>query len=349
MVKKYISISFIVCLCLCTFTVASARADDEVLEVGKPAPTIEIEKYLKGEAPSLNKDVGCVLVVFFNYASVVTTLDKLYRRLNMVDLDIVAISKEKPENVEKFFAQTTNKYKDFLNSLSITLGLDESESAWRKWIEGSKKKLENGSLGFIVSRGKIVWIGSISEITFESIVRKAVLGKYDPALQKQVQPMLDAARKSVQVGNMQEAYKHFDEAIDLDPPFFSDIVLERYKTMLKNESDPAQAAEWIQKIAKKNSNVNLRNEIVTAIVKDPQIQKRDLESALIIADSMIAKSATMGLQSKAMIYAAQKDWPQAIDLQTDAWMGATIAEKPMAKQRLEEYRAASKRTPVKSP
>ena len=46
MVKKYISISFIVCLCLCTFTVASTRADDEVLEVGKPAPTIEIEKYL---------------------------------------------------------------------------------------------------------------------------------------------------------------------------------------------------------------------------------------------------------------------------------------------------------------
>lgn len=86
-----------------------------------------------------------------------------------------------------------------------------------------------------------------------------------------------------------------------------------------------------------------------AIVNDPQIQNRDLESALMIAESMVAKSATMGLQSKAMIYAAQKKWPQAIDLQTDAWMGATIADKPMAKQRLEEYRAASKREPAKKP
>ena len=175
------------------------------------------------------------------------------------------------------------------------------------------------------------------------------MGKYDPQLIKKAQPMLDAARKSLQVRNMQEAYKHFDEVIELDPAFFVDIVLERYKVSLKNESDPKVVSEWIQLTAKKCGSVTAQSEIVGAIVNDPEIQKRDLESALIIADSMISKSATLGLQSKAMIYAAKKDWTQAIDVQTDAWMGASIVDKPMAKQRLEEYREASKRTPVKSP
>lgn len=102
MVKKYIPISFIVCQFILSFVISSARADDEVLDVGKPVPALEIAKYLKGEEPSLNKDTGCVLVVFFNKASVVLSLDKLYKRLNLMDLDIVAIVKEKPENVERF-------------------------------------------------------------------------------------------------------------------------------------------------------------------------------------------------------------------------------------------------------
>ena len=121
-----------------------------------------------------------------------------------------------------------------------------------------------------------------------------------------------------------------------------------YKATLKNETDPKIAAEWIQKAAKKSGTVAAQYEIVSAIVLDPEIEKRDLESALLIADSLAGKNPTIGLQAKAMVFAAKKDWPQAIDLQTDAWMGATIAEKPMAKQRLEEYREASKRAPVKS-
>ena len=135
----------------------------------------------------------------------------------------------------------------------------------------------------------------------------------------------------------------------LDPAFFSDIVLERYKATLKNETDEKVASEWILKLVKKGGGIYVQNEIVMAIVKDPEIQKRDFESALVIADSMVGKNPTIGLQAKALVCAAQKDWPQAIDLQTDAWMGAEMADKPMAKQRLEEYRAAAKIQSGKKP
>ena len=175
------------------------------------------------------------------------------------------------------------------------------------------------------------------------------MGKYDPQLQKKAQPLLDAARKSLKVRNVQEAYKHFDQVCEMDPVFFVDIIVERYKATLKNETDPKIAAEWIQKSAKKSGTVAAQYEIVSAIVLDPEIEKRDLESALLIADSLAGKNPTIGLQAKAMVFAAKKDWPQAIDLQTDAWMGATVLDKPMAKQRLDEYRAAAKNQIEKKP
>ena len=72
-------------------------------------------------------------------------------------------------------------------------------------------------------------------------------------------------------------------------------------------------------------------------------------TAELIAESLAAKNPTIGLQAQAMIRAYKKDWAQAIDLQTDAWMGATILDKPMAKQRLDEYRASAKNQNEKKP
>jgi len=346
MVKKYISISFIVCLCLCTFTVASVRADDDNLKIGDALPT-STDVFLQIETGHVKPTVQttCVLLVFFETgydkkSTMITALNALQKNLGAKGLQVIAVCKDDIKKNKEFT-------KAELASMVITLATAvDADEGWRKWVEDSK--MEIMPLAFICSQSKILGIGSPLDDSLSSVLRKAVVGKYDPQLIKKAQPMLDAARKSLQVRNMQEAYKHFDEVIELDPAFFVDIVLERYKVSLKNESDPKVVSEWIQLTAKKCGSVTAQSEIVGAIVNDPEIQKRDLESALIIADSMISKSATLGLQSKAMIYAAKKDWTQAIDVQTDAWMGASIADKPMAKQRLEEYREASKRAPVKS-
>ena len=346
MIKKYPRVLFLACVCVAFLASAFARADDdEPLGVGMSPPPVQIIKFIKGSAPDMGTDTGCVLVVFMNLddekASLTSAMNALQKEMGAKGLQILVVSKSKDEDVDKAFSKAEKA------GMLFALGADDSENTWRAWVDASKK--DKFPLGFIVSRGKIVWLGNPLDATLPGILRKSVVGKYDPKLLKKAQPMLEAARKSLQVGNTQEAYKHFDEAIELDPAFFSDIVLERYKATLKNETDEKVASEWILKLVKKGGGIYVQNEIVMAIVKDPEIQKRDFESALVIADSMVGKNPTIGLQAKALVCAAQKDWPQAIDLQTDAWMGAEMADKPMAKQRLEEYRAAAKIQSGKKP
>ena len=347
MFKKYLMSVQLVCVCALALFAAPALGDDEdPLGVGKAPPALQIVKYVRGDAPDLVKDVGCVVVVFFTLgdaknSTMLSTLNSLHKELAVKGLQVLLVAKDKPEDISKSFSKAEK------NSMTISVGADDSEATWRLWVDAAKQ--EKVPLGFILSRGKIVWVGNPLDETLPMIVRKAVMGKYDPQLQKKAQPMLDAARKSLKVRNLNEAYKHFDEVIELDPAFFVDVVMERYKATLKNESDPKVPAEWILKMVKKCATVSAQNEIVNAMVLDPEIEKRDLESAELIAESLAAKNPTIGLQAQAMIRAYKKDWAQAIDLQTDAWMGATILDKPMAKQRLDEYRASAKNQNEKKP
>ena len=340
MAQKYFSMSCVLCVCLFVFLTPLARADDEtpVLGAGKPAPALQISKYLKGAAPDMNRENGCVVVVFFNLddekiQSLISTLNGLFKDSSAKGLQMLLVSKEKPDDISK----TLNKSE--INSMLFAFGADEADGTWRAWPEAAK--MEKLPVAFIVCSGKIVWVGNPSDSGLPMIVRKAVVGKYDPDLQKKAQPILDAAHKSLQVRNVQEAYKHFDEVIEMDRAFFLDVIMERYKATLANEADPKVSAQWILKQSKLVSTAS-QNSLVMMILKDPDIQQRDLESALAMAESIALKDSTIGLQAKASVFAAKKDWPQAIDLQTDAWMGAPQVEKAMAKQRMDEYRAASK-------
>ena len=86
MAQKYFSMSCVLCVCLFVFLTPLARADDEtpVLGAGKPAPALQISKYLKGAAPDMNRENGCVVVVFFNLndekiQSLISTLNGLFK------------------------------------------------------------------------------------------------------------------------------------------------------------------------------------------------------------------------------------------------------------------------------
>ena len=209
MIKKYPRVLFLACVCLTFFASAFARADDDPLGVGMSPPPLQILKYIKGSGPDLATDTGCVMVVFMNLddekASLTSAMNALQKELGAKGLQILVISKSKEEDVDKAFSKSEK------SGMLFALGVDDSENTWRAWVDASKK--DKFPLGFIVSRGKIVWLGNPLDATLPGIRRKSVVGKYEPKLLKKAQPMLEAARKSLQVGNMQEAYKHFDEAI----------------------------------------------------------------------------------------------------------------------------------------
>ena len=123
MAQKYFSMSCVLCVCLFVFLTPLARADDEtpVLGAGKPAPALQISKYLKGAAPDMNRENGCVVVVFFNLddekiQSLISTLNGLFKDSSAKGLQMLLVSKEKPDDISK----TLNKSE--INSMLFAFG-----------------------------------------------------------------------------------------------------------------------------------------------------------------------------------------------------------------------------------
>jgi hypothetical protein len=90
------------------------------------------------------------------------------------------------------------------------------------------------------------------------------------------------------------------------------------------------------------------SEMVTMIVKDPEVTTRDLDAAAAIAEVMGTKGGYRALETQALVASAKGDLAKAIDLQTDAWMNADPVSKASVKRTLDEYRAAGKRSTAKS-
>jgi hypothetical protein len=88
-------------------------------------------------------------------------------------------------------------------------------------------------------------------------------------------------------------------------------------------------------------------ELVSMVVKDPEVQPRDLDAAATMAEAMGSKGGHRAMETKALVAFAKGDLTSAIDLQTDAWMSAEPVDKASAKRTLDEYRAAAKRSQTK--
>ena len=79
------------------------------------------------------------------------------------------------------------------------------------------------------------------------------------------------------------------------------------------------------------------------VLKDPEVKPRSVETAERLLEVLGTKGGPKGLAVQAMVAAAKGDMAKAIELQTDAWMGAIPADKPALKRALDEYRGAASR------
>lgn len=325
---------------------SGALAEDEKLEVGSKAPALTPKKVVQGEMPDLNTEKGCVVVEFWATWCVpcgrsIPHINRLYKELKDRGLQIMAVSDEKEKTVTDFL-----KKKDA--GMAYPVASDEEGDTDDKWLKAAG---QNGiPCAFIVGRGgKILWIGNPLSDQFEPTVRKALTGRYDPTGRESMEPVLKAARKCADVRNWSEAYKHYGDAIEMDPGIAVDVAQERFKATLLKQKDPKAAYEWLVETAKKKygGDPEAVSELVTMVVKDPEVQPRDLDSAAAMAEAMSSKGGHRSIETKALVAFAKGDLTSAIDLQTDAWMAAEPIDKASAKRTLDEYRAAAKRSQTK--
>lgn len=116
--------------------------------------------------------------------------------------------------------------------------------------------------------------------------------------------------------------------------------MERYKATLANEADPKVSAQWILKQSKLVSTAS-QNSLVMMILKDPDIQQRDLESALAMAESIALRFHDWPSSQGQCLCREKIGRKPLICKPTHGWAHLKL-KKAMAKQRLDEYRAASK-------
>ena len=324
---------------------AFAADEDERLKAGSTVPAFAPKKMVRDAAPDLKTERGCVVVVFWKSTEgpskqAVAPLNRVWREHLLRGLQMVLVSEEDEDVLKKF---ERGREGSPLGSLAS----DKDGTTKTDWLAAAK--VESLPRAFVVGRGgRVLWMGSPLEENFEAIVRKAIVGRYDPAARAKIDPSIRAAQKCAEVRNFAEAYKHYGEAIDADPGIALDAVEERYKTTLLKEGNAAAANAWIVDIAKKRyaGDPAAMEGFVEMILRDPEVKEHSLETAEQLVEAMGAKASVESLAAQAVLASARGDAQKALDLQTDAWMTATPNKKPDLKRALDEYRAAARRQPA---
>lgn len=334
---------FVGCLAF-VLAATPCRASDK-LEVGSPAPALAPKTMVKGQMPDLKAATGCVIVHFLVSTEApsrnsVTAMNRLHKELGGNGaVQIVGIFDEEAKDVEKFAKGS--------GAPEYPIASDRDGGSRREWLGAAE--LKDLPQAFIVGRGgKILWIGNPLDSTFDGIVRKAMSGRYDPAAREKIDPALKAAKQCADVRNWGEAYKHFDEAIDVEPGVALDVVAERYKTTLLREGKPEAANAWLVQTTKKRftSDLGAVSFLVNMLLTDPEVKPRNPETASQLIDLCTVKGGAAILGMRAKVASASGDVKKAVDLQTDAWMAAPPEEKAIFKRQLDEYRGAAKRQPA---
>jgi len=326
---------------LCSATVV---AEDEIkLKVGSDAPVLAPKNVMQGDLPDLKSEKGCVVVEFWATWCVpcqrsIPHLNQLYKELKDRGLQIIGVSDEKVKTVKEFLEKKGS-------AMAYPVATDFEGEVANNWMKAAG---QNGiPCAFIIGRGgRVLWIGNPLDDQFEPTIRKALSGRFDPVAREKMESGLKAARKCVEVRNWTEAYKHFNEVIEQDASLALDITIERFKDTLLKEKNPKAAYEWLTDTARKRygSDPEGLSELVNMVVKDPEVQPRDLEAAAAIAEVMGTKGGYRAMETQAVVASAKGDFVKAVDLQTTAWMDADPVNKASVKRTLDGYRSASKRT-----
>ena len=332
--------------CLIAALIAPALArggsDDDTLKAGKNAPALKVKKMMQGDAPVLNANDGCIVVEFWATwcgpcMRSIPHLNKLYGELKGRGLQLIGISDEDEKTVSAFLKKKGSQ-------MAYPVASDKEGDSGREWMKAANQ--DGIPCAFIIGRGgRVLWIGNPLDEQFEPNVRKALTGRFDPPLRAQMDPLVKAAQKCADVRNFVEAYKHYDEALDVDSGVGLDVAQERFKTTLLKEGNSKAAFDWLVEVSKKRyaSDPGALAEFVTMVLKDPEVKPRSMETADRLLEVLGNKGGPKALVTQAMVAAAKGDTAKAIDLQTEAWMSAQPDEKAAIKRVLDEYRATASR------
>ncbi len=342
----------------CLVLTSAAFSQRGKLSVGDPAPGLDIDTWIKGKETSIES--GKVYVVEFwatwcvPCRKSIPHLTDLQEEYEDAGLVIIGISDEDAGTVRPFVERMGKR-------MNYIVATDRREATKRAWFK--RAGLKGIPAAFIVDRGgKVAFIGNPldTQAQFDSILSRVVRGRYNPELEQEAQPALQAARRARKVKTWRMANRHYDEVIKLDGRVFAEIAIEKFEMLLDDMDQRDEAYRYARQnlIADLFSNdagalQMLAVKIATdpKLAEDPDRDLRDMDVALQAAKASLrvgGRDDPESLATLAMVYYHRHDVRQAVDLQTQAYFIASPRHKPRYKRVLGSYQQAVDRVTTNS-
>jgi len=317
------------------------------LTVGDPAPTLNVETWVKGEF-NPSADAPYVIEFWATWCGPckrsIPHLTQLQEEYGDEGLQIVGISTDEDANlVKKFVAQQGMK-------MDYTIGVDNRRRTQRSWMD--KAGLKGIPAAFIVNKNGIIqFIGNPLEEEFEETLAKVMTGRYDLKKEETAQPAIDGAKQFRSLNSWADAEKHYKDAINVDPYIFAELNLELFEMLLLEQGDTAGAYKLVADIAlsRGSEDPELLTWFAKMIATDERIRgtKKRMDVAMHLATTaqVFAKKKTdpLYLSTIALVHYANGDFDEAIEWQRKAYFSAKEKDKAEYKFTLDSYRTQKQR------
>lgn len=320
----------------------ATTADAADLKVGDGAPEIKVKEWIQGET-EVGEGKPYIVEFWATWCGPckrsIPHLDKLYKKYRPDGLTIIGVSDE---------TGAVGKVKSFVKSqgdrMSYPVAIDGGVK--RDWFEAAGQR--GIPSAFIVDdRNKIAFIGHPMDPQFDEILAQVVDGRYNPKLQKQAAPKLAAAERAIRVRNWNDAYRHFDEVIELDPAVFMSVAIQKYRVMACEQKDKDAAKLWGQSLlGRYGDDQGALRVMAETMADDPDACLHDFELARAAADRLITLSGPndpTALATSAMVAFRSGDQDRAQREQMQAWMAVSPDLKDAYRRELDLYRGSGKR------
>ncbi|MBC03240.1 MAG: hypothetical protein CMJ34_08035 [Phycisphaerae bacterium] len=319
----------------------TANAKD--LKVGDTAPQVKVKEWIQGE---IEVGEGKPYIVEF-WATwcgpckrSIPHLNSLYKKYKDSGLTIIGVSDE-----TKAVSKVRSFVKNQGDRMSYPVAIDGGVK--REWFEAAGQR--GIPSAFIVdNRNKIAFIGHPMDPQFDEILAQVIDGRYNPKLQKKAAPKLAAAERAIKVRNWNDAYRHFDEVIELDAPFFLSVAVEKYRVMSCEQKNTEGAKAWgSSMLGLYSDDKGALRLMAETMADDPDQCLHNFELARSAADRLLELSSPndpTALATSAMVAYRSGDKDRAVREQMQAWMSVDPDLKDAYRRELDVYRGTTKRT-----
>lgn len=219
--------------------VSAARAK---LDIGDPAPELNVTEWVKGQPVDLAQAKGSRIVVVDFWATWcgpcvvgIPHMTELQRELGPKGVTIIGMTEHDPDN-------TREKVKEFVqqqgDKLGYTIAFEQGDKTWKAYMDAAE---EMGiPTAFVIDKqGVIAWIGHPAS-GLDDVLKELLEGTYDLKVAKKAREVERLMWEAVYASESDKALGFADQLIELKPQLASPWEL-KILLYLKEKEQPENA------------------------------------------------------------------------------------------------------------